>query len=129
MPTAVQAIHACAVKFPDVATAVIHLLMDFLGDTNTASALDVVFFVRCADLIRLAGSWCFWGATSSDVLFWLGEYQAAARALDAQLHLPACAACHLMSGRVDVPPAVAPTAASYVRTAATAGRSWRPTRS
>ena len=24
----------------------IHLLMDFLGDTNTASALDVVFFVR-----------------------------------------------------------------------------------
>ena len=42
----VQAIHSCAVKFPDVAGSVIHLLMDFLGDTNTASALDVVFFVR-----------------------------------------------------------------------------------
>jgi coatomer subunit beta len=42
----VQAIHACAVKFPDVAAAVIHLLMDFLGDSNTASALDVIFFVR-----------------------------------------------------------------------------------
>ena len=42
----VQAIHSCAVKFPDVAGNVIHLLMDFLGDTNTASALDVVFFVR-----------------------------------------------------------------------------------
>jgi coatomer subunit beta len=25
---------------------VLHLLMDFLGDTNTAAALDVVFFVR-----------------------------------------------------------------------------------
>lgn len=25
---------------------VLHLLMDFLGDINTASALDVVFFVR-----------------------------------------------------------------------------------
>ena len=41
-----QAIHACAVKFPDVAGSVIHLLMDFLGDPNTAAALDVVFFVR-----------------------------------------------------------------------------------
>eukprot|EP00850_Spirogloea_muscicola_P011156 SM000068S20588 [mRNA] locus=s68:311782:317687:- [translate_table: standard] len=42
----VQAIHSCAIKFPDVASSVVHLLMDFLGDTNTASALDVVFFVR-----------------------------------------------------------------------------------
>jgi hypothetical protein len=41
-----QAIHSCAVKFPDVAGSVVHLLMDFLGDANTASALDVVFFVR-----------------------------------------------------------------------------------
>ena len=29
----VQAIHNCAVKFPDVAGNVVHLLMDFLGDT------------------------------------------------------------------------------------------------
>ena len=35
-----------AVKFPDVAGSVIQLLMDFLGDTSTASALDVIFFVR-----------------------------------------------------------------------------------
>ncbi|KAJ9504570.1 hypothetical protein QJQ45_030541 [Haematococcus lacustris] len=42
----VQAIHGCAVKFPDVAANVVHLLMDFLGDANTASALEVVFFVR-----------------------------------------------------------------------------------
>jgi len=42
----VQAIHSCAVKFPDVAGNVLHLLMDFLGDANTAAALDVVFFVR-----------------------------------------------------------------------------------
>jgi len=43
---ALQAIHSCALKFPDVAGNVIHLLMDFLGDANTASALDVIFFVR-----------------------------------------------------------------------------------
>ena len=42
----VQAIHNCAVKFPDVASSVVHLLMDFLGDSNIASALDVIFFVR-----------------------------------------------------------------------------------
>jgi coatomer subunit beta len=42
----VQAIHGCAVKFPDVAASVVHLLMDFLGDSNTSSSLDVVFFVR-----------------------------------------------------------------------------------
>ncbi|KAM7254304.1 hypothetical protein ACFE04_031986 [Oxalis oulophora] len=42
----VQAIHYCAVKFPDVASSVVHLLMDFLSDSNVASALDVVVFVR-----------------------------------------------------------------------------------
>ncbi len=41
-----QALHGCAVKFPDVAANVVHLLMDFLGDSNTAGALDVAFFVR-----------------------------------------------------------------------------------
>ncbi|KAE9621255.1 hypothetical protein Lal_00023667 [Lupinus albus] len=42
----VQAIHSCAIKFPEVASTVVHLLMDFLGDSNVASALDVVVFVR-----------------------------------------------------------------------------------
>ncbi|KAG2482342.1 hypothetical protein HYH03_018730 [Edaphochlamys debaryana] len=42
----VQAIHSCAFKFPEVAGNVVHVLMDFLGDANTASALDVIFFVR-----------------------------------------------------------------------------------
>ncbi|KAM7476164.1 hypothetical protein LguiB_023407 [Lonicera macranthoides] len=42
----VQAIHSCAVKFPEVASSVVHLLMDFLGDSNVASAVDVVVFVR-----------------------------------------------------------------------------------
>ncbi|XP_030461496.1 coatomer subunit beta-1-like [Syzygium oleosum] len=42
----VQAIHTCAIKFPEVASTVVHLLMDFLGDANVASALDVVVFVR-----------------------------------------------------------------------------------
>lgn len=42
----IQAIHQCAVKFPDVASHVVHLLMDFLGDPNVASAVDVIMFVR-----------------------------------------------------------------------------------
>ncbi|CAA0821260.1 Coatomer subunit beta-1 [Striga hermonthica] len=42
----IQAIHLCAIKFPDVASTVVHLLMDFLGDSNVASAVDVVVFVR-----------------------------------------------------------------------------------
>ncbi|GMH14164.1 hypothetical protein Nepgr_016005 [Nepenthes gracilis] len=42
----VQAIHTCAIKFPEVASTVVHVLMDFLGDSNVASAMDVVVFVR-----------------------------------------------------------------------------------
>jgi coatomer subunit beta len=42
----VQAIHSCAVEYPEVAGSVVHLLMDFLGDTNVAAAVDVVLFVR-----------------------------------------------------------------------------------
>lgn len=42
----VAAIHSCAVKFPEVASSVVHLLMDFLGDPMVSSALDVIFFVR-----------------------------------------------------------------------------------
>ena len=41
-----QAIHSCAIKFPEVVSTVVHLLMDFLGDSNVASAIDVVVFVR-----------------------------------------------------------------------------------
>ncbi|XP_022754422.1 coatomer subunit beta-1-like [Durio zibethinus] len=42
----IQAIHSCAIKFPEVASIILHLLMDFLGDSNVASAIDVVVFVR-----------------------------------------------------------------------------------
>ncbi|KAL6516908.1 hypothetical protein OROHE_018196 [Orobanche hederae] len=42
----IQAIHSCAVKFAEVASTVVHLLMDFLGDNNVASAMDVIIFVR-----------------------------------------------------------------------------------
>ena len=41
-----RAVHQCAIRFPDVAGSVVHLLMDFLGDTNSASAFDVAMFVR-----------------------------------------------------------------------------------
>ncbi len=42
----IQAIHSCAVKFPEVASTVVHMLMDFLGDSNVGSAVDVIIFVR-----------------------------------------------------------------------------------
>ncbi|KAH9929686.1 coatomer protein [Fomitopsis serialis] len=38
----IQSIHVCAVKFSEVAASVVHALMDFLGDSNNPSALDVV---------------------------------------------------------------------------------------
>ncbi|KAI9312816.1 adaptin N terminal region-domain-containing protein [Dichotomocladium elegans] len=42
----VQSIHGCAVKFSEVAANVVHVLMEFLGDSNNPSAVDVVSFVR-----------------------------------------------------------------------------------
>jgi len=42
----IGAIHQCAVGFTGVAGSVIHMLMDFLGDSSAASALEVVYFVR-----------------------------------------------------------------------------------
>ncbi|CBI25297.3 unnamed protein product, partial [Vitis vinifera] len=42
----IQGIHSCAIKFPEVASTVVLLLMDFLGDNNVASAIDVIVFVR-----------------------------------------------------------------------------------
>eukprot|EP01083_Nonionella_stella_P215805 776366_1 len=42
----VDAIHKCAVEFPSVASSVVHVLMNHLGDENSSSAKDVVYFVR-----------------------------------------------------------------------------------
>ena len=42
----IQSIHVCAIKFSEVAASVVHALMEFLGDSNNPSALDVVAFVR-----------------------------------------------------------------------------------
>ncbi|KAJ9540948.1 hypothetical protein OSB04_027454 [Centaurea solstitialis] len=50
----IQAIHSCAVKFPEVAGTVVHMLMDFLGDSNVASAMDVVVFIRSARVCSCA---------------------------------------------------------------------------
>ncbi|XP_063944800.1 coatomer subunit beta-1-like [Daucus carota subsp. sativus] len=41
----IQAIHYCAIKIPEVASTVVHLLMDFLGD-NVVSAMDVAVCLR-----------------------------------------------------------------------------------
>ncbi|KAI3970007.1 hypothetical protein MKW92_022714 [Papaver armeniacum] len=42
----VKAIHSCAIKFPEVASTVVHLLMNFLGESNVASAIDMVVSIR-----------------------------------------------------------------------------------
>ncbi|CAO3622895.1 unnamed protein product [Cunninghamella blakesleeana] len=42
----IQSIHACAIQFSEVAANVVHVLMEFLGDVNNPSAVDVVSFVR-----------------------------------------------------------------------------------
>jgi len=42
----IQSIHTCAIKFSEVAASVVHVLMEFLGDSNNPSAVDVIAFVR-----------------------------------------------------------------------------------
>ena len=42
----VRALHTCCVKFPEVASSVIPVLMVFLGDNNELAAVDVLVFVR-----------------------------------------------------------------------------------
>jgi coatomer subunit beta len=42
----VQSIYECAVKFPHVASSVVHLLIGFVGDERSDFALDVLLFVR-----------------------------------------------------------------------------------
>jgi coatomer subunit beta len=42
----IQSVHTCAINFSEVASNVVHVLMDFLGDSNNAAAVDVISFVR-----------------------------------------------------------------------------------
>ncbi|KAL2756464.1 hypothetical protein ACRALDRAFT_1081691 [Sodiomyces alcalophilus JCM 7366] len=42
----IHAIHQCAIKFSEVASSVVELLMDFVSDFNRASAVDVINFVK-----------------------------------------------------------------------------------
>lgn len=42
----ISSIHRCCLKFPDVAHTVVNVLLDLVGDPNSAAAVDVVVFVR-----------------------------------------------------------------------------------
>lgn len=42
----IQAIHTCAIRFPQIATNVIHVLMEFVGDSSNTSAVDVISFTK-----------------------------------------------------------------------------------
>ncbi|MBA0719610.1 hypothetical protein Golax_007272 [Gossypium laxum] len=54
----IQAIHSCAIKFPEVASTVVHLLMDFLGDSNVASAIDIRAARVCSCALWIIGEYC-----------------------------------------------------------------------
>ncbi|KAM8721394.1 hypothetical protein ACLKA7_007290 [Drosophila subpalustris] len=42
----VRTLHTCSIKFPDVASNVIPVLVEFLSDTNELAAVDVLIFIR-----------------------------------------------------------------------------------
>ncbi|XP_052810345.1 coatomer subunit beta-like [Mya arenaria] len=42
----VRTLHQLSIKFPDIATNIIPVLIEFLGDTNEAAAADVLIFIR-----------------------------------------------------------------------------------
>ncbi|KAF2152930.1 Coatomer, beta subunit [Myriangium duriaei CBS 260.36] len=42
----IHAIHSCAIRFSEVASSVVGVLMDFIADFNNASAVDVISFVK-----------------------------------------------------------------------------------
>lgn len=42
----IQSIHQCAIKFSEVASSVVHVLIDYLGDNSNSTAVDVIAFVR-----------------------------------------------------------------------------------
>ena len=59
----IQSIHVTAIKFSEVAGSVVNALIEFLGDSNNPSALDVVAFARQVSFIVLSHSFLI--ATSS----------------------------------------------------------------
>lgn len=42
----ISSVHTCAIKYPKVASSVVYLLMDFIAEMNTASAADVINFIK-----------------------------------------------------------------------------------
>lgn len=42
----VRTLHACCIKFPDIAATVIPVLLEFLSDSNELAATDVMLFIR-----------------------------------------------------------------------------------
>ena len=56
----VRTLHTACIKFPDVSTTVVPLLMEFLSDTNELAAMDVLIFVREAmsRYDEFMSAWC-----------------------------------------------------------------------
>eukprot|EP01091_Cochliopodium_minus_P008866 TRINITY_DN2084_c0_g1_i2.p1 TRINITY_DN2084_c0_g1~~TRINITY_DN2084_c0_g1_i2.p1 ORF type:complete len:973 (-),score=386.37 TRINITY_DN2084_c0_g1_i2:100-3018(-) len=42
----ISAIHKCAIKYPEIASNVVSLLIEFIGDSNSKIASDVAYFIR-----------------------------------------------------------------------------------
>ena len=52
----VQCVHKCAIKYPDVAAAVVHSLMEFLGDSQTVGASTLLCFTVIEDHRRFCST-------------------------------------------------------------------------
>jgi coatomer subunit beta len=42
----IDALHECAIKFPEVVQAVVQVLLNYVGEEKGTAAMDVIFFVR-----------------------------------------------------------------------------------
>ncbi|OLL24612.1 Coatomer subunit beta [Neolecta irregularis DAH-3] len=42
----IHAIHTCAIRYSQVAADVVHILMDYMGEFNSAAAVDIVQFIK-----------------------------------------------------------------------------------
>lgn len=50
----IQSIHVIAIKFSEIGASVVHVLMEFLGDASSSSALHVVAFVRLGSVFYVS---------------------------------------------------------------------------
>ena len=93
----INAIHKCAIKYPEIAPNVTNLLIEFIGDSNSKTASDVAYFLRDVMqkypslreqlLNKLIDSFSYISSSSVfRVVIWiLGEYSDSPKQIEASL--------------------------------------------